>query len=91
MPTIHLIIEGKVQGVFFRATARDVAEELGITGWIRNTEEGTVEATLSGAREQLNEFVKWSKKGPERAVVTDVKVTEKEEEKFESFRVIRGE
>ena len=40
MPTVHLLISGKVQGVFFRATAKDVADEIGITGWVKNTDEG---------------------------------------------------
>jgi acylphosphatase len=42
MPTVHLLVKGKVQGVFFRATAKDVADKMGVKGWVRNTEEGNV-------------------------------------------------
>jgi acylphosphatase len=90
MPTLHLIIKGKVQGVFFRATAREVAEELQVKGWIRNTEEGNVEAIVSGSDEQLQKFTTWCKKGPERAIVTDVIISKIEEQHFSEFKVIRG-
>ena len=90
MPTIHLLIKGEVQGVFYRATAKKIAEKLGITGWIRNTEDGDVEAIVSGTEQQLNEFTKWCKLGPEKADVTDVIITEKNETLFTGFEVIRG-
>jgi acylphosphatase len=89
MPTLHFIIEGKVQGVFFRATAKDVADGIGITGWIKNTEEGNVEIMASGNDEQLQKFIAWCKVGPRRAIVTKVIVTNTEEENFKSFEVIR--
>jgi acylphosphatase len=90
MPTVHLLIKGKVQGVFYRATARDMAEELGIKGWVRNTEEGHVEAVASGPQEKLDQFIQWCRKGPSQAVVTDVIFTPAEEENFREFKVIRG-
>jgi acylphosphatase len=89
MPTVHLIISGKVQGVFFRASAKDVADEIGIIGWVKNTEEGDVEIKASGSDDQLQEFIEWCKVGPRRAVVTNVQVTNVEEENFKSFEVIR--
>ena len=90
MPTIHLLIKGEVQGVFYRATAKKVAEKLVITGWIRNTEDGDVEAIVTGTEQQLNEFTKLCKLGPEKADVTDVIITEKNETPFTGFEVIRG-
>ena len=90
MPTIHLLIKGKVQGVFYRATARDVAEEIGITGWIRNTEEENVEAVVSGNREQLKKFTDWCRQGPPKALVSEVIVTNKEDENFLGFKIIRA-
>jgi acylphosphatase len=90
MPTIHLLIKGKVQGVFYRATARDVAEGLGLTGWVRNTDEGHVEARATGPQARLNEFIEWCKKGPSRAIVTQVIPTPVPEESFEGFSVKRG-
>lgn len=89
MPTKHLLIKGKVQGVFFRATAKDVAQTLGVTGWIKNTEAGDVEATVSGTEEQLNAFIDWCKKGPSSAVVKKVHVYEEQETAFEKFTVVR--
>lgn len=89
MPTVHVIIEGKVQGVYFRATAKDVADEIGVTGWIKNTEEGNVEITASGDNEQLQKFIAWCKIGPRRAIVSGVQVKNIEEKSFESFNVIR--
>jgi acylphosphatase len=91
MPTSHLIIKGRVQGVFYRATAKDMADELGITGWVKNTVDGDVEITATGAEERLQQFIEWCKMGPRKAIVTDVVVTKKDvEEKFKSFAVIRG-
>ena len=90
MPTVHLLIKGDVQGVFYRATARDKAEELGVTGWIKNTEEGDVEALASGSEEQLNKFTMWCKVGPPKASVTDVAVTKQPEASFTGFKIIRG-
>ncbi len=90
MYTNHLVIKGKVQGVFYRATARGVANKLGITGWIRNTENGDVEAVISGSRELLQHFIDWCWLGPEKAVVTEVKVNELPEQKFSDFKVVRN-
>jgi acylphosphatase len=89
MPTVHLIVKGKVQGVFFRATAKDVADEIGVTGWVKNTEEGNVEIMASGNDEQLQKFIAWCKVGPRRAIVTNVIVTNTEGENFKNFEVIR--
>lgn len=89
MPTIHLIIKGKVQGVFFRASAKDVADALELTGWVRNTEEGHVEITASGTETQLQKFTEWCKEGPPRAIVTDVVVENLADENFKDFRVVR--
>jgi len=89
MPTVHLLIKGRVQGVFFRATARDVADEIGVKGWVKNTEEGDVEAMVTGRETQVQKFIDWCKVGPRKAIVTNVVITNKEEERFDSFQVIR--
>ena len=90
MPTIHLKIRGKVQGVFYRATARDVAIKLGLTGWIKNTEEGDVEAMASGEKAQLDHFIDWCRQGPPEALVQSIETEERKETSFPDFRVIRG-
>jgi acylphosphatase len=87
--TVHLLIKGKVQGVFYRASAKDVARDLKLCGWVRNTREGDVEAMATGDKDRLDEFIAWCKKGPSRAEVTNVIVTEKEEEQFFDFVIIR--
>jgi acylphosphatase len=89
MPTKHLLIKGKVQGVFYRATAKDVADGLGITGWIRNTGEGDVEALVSGTEEQLAAFIAWCRRGPSAAVVKSVDENDEEEKLFENFFIVR--
>lgn len=89
MPTVHILIKGKVQGVFYRATARQIAVSAGITGWIRNTEEGNVEAIVSGSEEQLQKFIQWCKQGSEKAIVDEVIVTDKEERIFAGFAIRR--
>lgn len=89
MPAVQLLIRGKVQGVFFRASAKDVADEIGIRGWVKNTEEGDVEILASGSHDQLQKFIEWCKIGPRRAIVTNVEVTNVDEQNFKSFDVIR--
>jgi acylphosphatase len=89
MPTVHLIIKGRVQGVFFRATAKDVADEIGVKGWVKNTEEGHVEIMGSGTDEQLQKFVDWCKVGPRKAIVTSVTSTQMPDQYFDEFKVVR--
>ncbi len=89
MKTIHLLIKGKVQGVFYRATAKKMAEHFGIHGWIKNTKEGNVETFATGSEVSLNEFINWCKKGPKDAKVTEVIVTAKDNESFNGFSIVR--
>ena len=91
MPTVHLMIKGKVQGVFFRATAREKANDLGLTGWIRNTPEGWVELMATGDDVLLQSFIDWCHQGPPKAVVTQVQVKEVPETAFEGFRIMKSE
>lgn len=89
MQTVHLIITGKVQGVFFRESARKVAEKLHIKGWIQNTPDGNVEAIISGAVKDIDKFVAWCRKGPERAEVKDVQAKQVSQINFTRFEVKR--
>ncbi|MEO8415674.1 MAG: acylphosphatase [Ginsengibacter sp.] len=86
---MHLEISGKVQGVFFRAKAKEVATIHNISGWIRNTHNDTVEALVTAAEKDLDAFISWCKRGPEKAKVQRVESTEKEFQTFERFEVIR--
>lgn len=67
-----LRIRGKVQGVFFRESARQEATRLGLTGWVRNRDDGSVEAVAEGESAALEEFIRWCHRGPQAARVTDV-------------------
>ena len=89
MPTIHLLIKGKVQGVFYRVTAKKIADKLKLTGWIKNTINDDVEATVTGGEEQLQQFINWCKKGPEKAKVEDVITTQETETPFNDFEIVR--
>ncbi|MGN6530678.1 MAG: acylphosphatase [Ginsengibacter sp.] len=89
METVHLIITGKVQGVFFRESARKMAEKLKIKGWIKNTPDEKVEAMITGEGTDVNDFIKWCKTGPDRAKVKEVLVTKQPETVFEKFEVRR--
>ena len=89
MKTIRLIIKGKVQGVFYRATAKDIADQFGIKGWVRNLPNNNVEITATATEELLQKFIDWCKQGPPRAKVDDVIVEELNLEEFNGFRIIR--
>ena len=89
MATVHLWITGKVQGVFYRATAAEVAEKLQLNGWVKNAEGGAVEATVSGRDEAVEQFIAWCRKGPKRAEVADVVVTPKPDDGLMGFQIIR--
>ena len=90
MPTIHLLIKGKVQGVFYRATAKKVADKLKLAGWVKNTKDGDVEITITGDEEKLQKLITWSKVGPEKADVEDVIIRYEAETSFTEFEIIRG-
>ena len=89
MKTIRLTIKGKVQGVFYRATAKDVADMLGIKGWIRNLPDNNVEVTATATDELLQKFITWCKQGPPKAKVDEVIVEDLSLEEFNGFRIIR--
>ncbi|MBI2487766.1 MAG: acylphosphatase [Deltaproteobacteria bacterium] len=71
---VHLVVHGRVQGVFYRASTQEKAIELGLAGWVRNRADGTVEVVAEGDREGLEKLVEWCRVGPERAQVTDVDI-----------------
>ncbi len=71
---VHLRIHGRVQGVFFRASTMDKAKELGLTGWVRNNPDGSVEVIAEGSRERVETLVAWSHEGPRHAVVNRVEI-----------------
>jgi len=74
--TKQLIITGRVQGVGFRFYTQRKALELGITGWVRNCRDGSVEAVIQGAPGSVETMIAWARRGPPSAVVSEVRVTE---------------
>ena len=89
MKTIRLTIKGKVQGVFYRATAKDVADLTGVKGWVKNLPDKNVEITATASEEALQKFINWCKQGPPKARVEDVIVEELSLEEFNGFTIIR--
>ena len=72
---VHLLISGKVQGVFYRATAAEMARKLGLAGWVRNLPDGhRVEAVVQGDDEAVEAFIRWCWQGPPAARVERVEV-----------------
>ena len=87
---LHLIIHGDVQGVFFRAGTQVEAKRLGLSGWVRNLPDGSVETVAEGDRNALSLFLDWCSHGPAGAGVTEVeKEWLKAKGEFRDFRVVR--
>jgi len=72
MKTLRLQIRGRVQGVWFRESMRREAERLGVTGWVRNTPDGAVEAVVQGPAEAVDALIEWARSGPPMARVDGV-------------------
>jgi len=70
----HVDVRGQVQGVFFRTQTRDRARSLGITGWVRNVPDGSVEAVFEGERRSVETLLDWCRRGPRGARVDDIDV-----------------
>lgn len=71
---VEILIHGRVQGVWYRASAQAEARALGLKGWVRNEPRGEVRAVAEGPRHRLELFVAWCRQGPPKAVVTGVDV-----------------
>jgi acylphosphatase len=71
--TRALRIHGKVQGVTFRASSKEKADELGLAGWVKNNPDGTVSCEVCGAESDVDAFVEWCKEGPRYARVEEVR------------------
>lgn len=85
----HVFVSGRVQGVFFRATTSDTAEEVGADGWVRNLEDGRVEAVFEGSEAQVEEMVEFCHEGSSAARVEDVEVEYESPEGLSGFEVRR--
>lgn len=84
----HVTVSGEVQGVFFRSRTRQEARAHGVTGWVKNTPDGKVEAVFEGEDEAVNALVEFCKRGPLGALVSNVEVKwEKYEGDFNDFKI----
>lgn len=83
----RVIVHGRVQGVFFRDTARRMAQSRGLGGWVKNRPDGTVEAVFEGPADSVESMVRWCDDGPRGAVVERIEVKEEATEGLTEFRV----
>jgi acylphosphatase len=83
----RVIVHGRVQGVFFRDTARRIAQSRGVAGWVRNNPDGAVEAVFEGERDAVEDLVRWCGEGPRGAQVERVESLEEEPEGLTEFRI----
>lgn len=89
MTRAHVYVRGKVQGVFFRASTRDNALAFGVTGWVKNCSDGSVEAVFEGKKDIVDKVVNWCRKGPTGAFVTQIEVCwEVYSGEFDEFSVV---
>ncbi len=86
---LRIVIEGIVQGVFFRATTIDESSKLGLTGWVKNRTDGRVEAVFEGDVDKIDQIVEWCKKGPPGAVVRNIEtIWEQSTGDYDSFTMM---
>ena len=83
----RVVVQGRVQGVFFRDSLRRLAEREGVSGWARNTSEGTVEAVFEGEPDDVERLVSFAKIGPPDAIVEAVNVNQEEPEGLTGFSI----
>jgi acylphosphatase len=89
MKHLNIRVTGRVQGVFFRASAREVATKLQLRGFVRNEPDGSVYIEAEGPEEALKEFVAWCRQGPPHAVVTNVETQEGSLQQLDRFDIRR--
>ena len=84
---VHVHIRGRVQGVALRHYTRETARQLALSGWVRNLADGGVEAVAEGSGAALEQFVRWCRKGPPAARVTDLDAVDEPVEGLSSFEI----
>lgn len=84
----HLIISGRVQGIFYRASCQEVAESYSLKGYVKNLPTGQVEVVAQGEKEKIEKLIEWCRKGPPGAGVSEVSIKWQEvKEEFRGFEV----
>ena len=87
MKRVRVVVSGDVQGVGYRYTMRMVAREVGVTGWVRNRRDGSVEAEVEGSDAQVDEVLAWMAEGPPGSQVQSARVTDAEPQADRGFEV----
>ena len=86
---VHILISGKVQGVFFRQALKVIAKKNNVVGWVRNLPDKRVEAILEGDSKSVNSVIKWTRVGPANSRVDDIQVSNEEfRNEFSTFEVL---
>ena len=89
LKTVHAVIEGRVQGVYFRDHTRQEAQRLGLCGWVRNLLDGSVETLIAGEKDKVDQMVAWLHRGSPMSVVSKVTTAERAEKKaFSEFIIL---
>jgi len=83
----HVFVSGTVQGVYYRANTRDTAREEGVDGWVRNLEDGRVEAVFEGPEDAVESMIEWCHEGSPTADVTDVEAEYEEPQGEDGFEI----
>ncbi|MGV7220311.1 MAG: acylphosphatase [Nitrospinales bacterium] len=84
---VHIIARGRVQGVYFRASARNKGLELSLVGWVKNCSDGSVEIHAEGNKSVLDKYIIWCKQGPDAASVTSLDIDWIEPESMPTFDI----
>ncbi len=84
---VHVFVSGTVQGVYYRATTRDTARDAGVDGWVKNLEDGRVEAVFEGPEADVESMVEWCHEGSPAADVNDVQAEYGEPEGEDGFEI----
>jgi acylphosphatase len=85
----HVFVSGRVQGVYYRATTRDTARERGVDGWVKNLDDGRVEAVFEGTEAAVESMIEWCHTGSPKARVDDVSVEYGDPDGIEGFEIKR--
>lgn len=87
MTRTHVIVSGRVQGVGFRLSLARVAESRGVSGWVRNRPDGTVEAVIEGSADAVESVVRWCEQGPRGAIVDSVQAVDEPVDGLHGFAI----
>ncbi len=87
LQTITITVSGKVQGVFYRQSTKDIALKLGIKGYVKNMDNGDVYIKATATKELLDQFCEYCKTGPPKAIVQSILITEVPLEEFKTFKI----